>query len=93
MSARAGDWISGREAARILGIDNHHVPRLAGQGLITTRSIPGCKPRYLRSDVKELAARSTKHRKAAAGPGASPTHLDPSDHRPADFDPPETFGV
>jgi hypothetical protein len=49
-------WLSGTEAARRLGCSPRQVPKLAARGLLTVRHLPGCDPRYLLSDVDQLAA-------------------------------------
>jgi hypothetical protein len=52
-------WISAANAARILGTKSYVVPRLAEEGRISVRRMPGCDPRYLLADVERLAREST----------------------------------
>ena len=52
-------WVLGTEAGRIMGVDRRHVTRLAKQGLIAVRRIPGADPRYCRRDVEAVAERFT----------------------------------
>jgi hypothetical protein len=54
-------WIDATAAAKILEIpDRHNVPRIVAEGLITTRSLPHVRARYLRADVERLAKESVK---------------------------------
>lgn len=53
-------WISGADAARLLGCAPRQVPKLASKGFLTVRRLPGCDPRYLRSDVDRLACQATQ---------------------------------
>ena len=61
MSTPSKNWISFGRAAEKLGIDRHAVRRLAQGGLLTTRTIPGTRPRIWEPDVVRLADRSTRH--------------------------------
>lgn len=53
-------WVSGTEAARVLACAPRQVPKLASKGFLTVRRLPGCDPRYLRSDVDRLASQATQ---------------------------------
>jgi hypothetical protein len=71
---RQADWCTAVLAAQMLGgIPSRQIPRLAARGLITVRRVPGCPPRYLRSDVERLAVESTvaATRTAAGDPRAA----------------------
>ncbi len=50
---------SAREAARLLGVDEHVVRKLAARGLIGVKQIPGTRPRYDLADCRRLAEAST----------------------------------
>jgi hypothetical protein len=59
------EWIAAAEVAAILGgIKPKHVPRLAAEGLITSRPLPGVSAIYLRSDVERLAVQSVRPARA-----------------------------
>jgi hypothetical protein len=59
--ANQGDWVSGPEAAAIAGVPStHQVRRLAARGLIAVLAVPGCHPRYSRSDLVKLAEQSVR---------------------------------
>jgi hypothetical protein len=53
------EWASAAEAARVLGIPPKNIRRLASQGFLTARRLPGCDARYLLSDVRRLAESAT----------------------------------
>lgn len=53
------EWMTAKEAARILGVNQKRVPRLAAARLLTVRRIAGSHARYYRPDVEHLARRST----------------------------------
>jgi hypothetical protein len=52
-------WISRVEAAERLGCPANQVPRLAAQGFISTRRLPGCDPKYGLEDIERLCRAST----------------------------------
>jgi len=64
-------WVSGKEAAHVLGCPPKQVPRLADRGLLTVRRLPGCDPRYLLADVEHLAAQATMTRTTEGRGGGS----------------------
>lgn len=67
----ARPWVSGDQAARILGVGHRrHVAALAEAGRISRREIPGARVLYFRPDV-ELVARASI-RPASEGPAAEP---------------------
>lgn len=47
-------WLSGPDAARLLGISARAVRRLAERGQLTALEVPNCHPRYSRDDVEAL---------------------------------------
>jgi hypothetical protein len=51
--------VSAAEAARYLDVTYPSVSRLARQGYITRRKLPGCDPRYLMEAVESLARSAT----------------------------------
>ena len=53
------EWVSAAEAARILGSGPRNASRLAREGFLTERRLPGCDARYLLADVHGLAAMAT----------------------------------
>jgi hypothetical protein len=53
------EWISLREASRLLSVPFVTVRRLIDAGYLSHRSVPFAFPRVLRSDVERLAADST----------------------------------
>ena len=69
-------WVSGNQAARILGVKHRsRVAALAEAGRITRREIPGARVLYFRPDV-ELVARASI-RPASEGPAAEPLEAMP----------------
>lgn len=50
-----GDWGRAGEAARILGVGRRAVSRLARRGMISSRTVPGCKPVYSLADCRAIA--------------------------------------
>jgi hypothetical protein len=53
------EYISATAAARLLACDRSHIPKLAGDGLIGFRRIPGvARVKYNRADVERLRERS-----------------------------------
>lgn len=52
-------FVSGARASRVLGCNVKQVPKLAGEGFITVRRVPGSAPRYLLADVERLARQWT----------------------------------
>ena len=52
-------WLSGKVAAKKLGLNPKTLARLADRRLITCRRIPGLPAKYLESSVDALAGRST----------------------------------
>lgn len=61
-------YVSGVKAARLLGCPLKQVPNLAAKGFLTVRRLPGCDPRYLLSDVQQLASQCT-HPASSTGGG------------------------
>jgi hypothetical protein len=53
-------WIGGGEVCRILGISPHRLAGIARTGTLTRRELPGVNPLYRKSEVEELARRSTR---------------------------------
>jgi hypothetical protein len=49
------EWLHATDAALVLGTDAQHVKRLARDGLISVRRVPGAHPRYSRADVELIA--------------------------------------
>ena len=70
MNSREGhlSWISATAAARLLGCTPPQIPRLARRGLISVRRLPGCDPRYLRTDVEDLAREATTAATSSTNP-------------------------
>jgi excisionase family DNA binding protein len=58
MSDRQARWISLGEAAERLEINRGTLERLVRQGHLTTRTLPGGRPRVLAADVDRLEAES-----------------------------------
>jgi hypothetical protein len=52
------EWVTAKEGSALLGVSRLILTRLADRRLISRRCVPGCKPRYLRSDIERLSARS-----------------------------------
>jgi hypothetical protein len=70
-SASPCRWISAANAARLLGISPRNIPRLADEGYLAVRRLPGCDPRFSLNDAKQLAASSTSA--ATLGPNSAAT--------------------
>lgn len=69
-------WVSGNQAARILGVKHRsRVAALAEAGRITRREIPGARVLYFRPDVVLVARESI--RPASEGPAARPMESTP----------------
>jgi hypothetical protein len=50
------DWLSGSDAARLIGCAEWHVPQLARLGHLSVKQLPGVgRARYLRADCQRLA--------------------------------------
>jgi hypothetical protein len=60
----AGDWLNGRQAAKIIGCSPTAVIRLALLGQIKARLEPGVSPRYDRRDVETVAKARRVRRQA-----------------------------
>ena len=58
-ASNLSEWVSGTQAAALLGCVPKQVPKLAAKGFITVRRLPGCDPRYLLSDIERLANQAT----------------------------------
>lgn len=70
-------WISGNQAARILGVKHRsRVAALAEAGRISRRVIPGARVLYFRPDVEAVARASI--RPASEGPAAEPSEPRPT---------------
>lgn len=54
--AAAQDLISEREAARRLRVSRTTFARIVAAGGVRRHTYPGCKPRYVASDVEALVA-------------------------------------
>jgi hypothetical protein len=54
------EWISRREARRILAIGYTALAGLAASGRVTVREVPGARSKFLRSEIEQLAAGSTR---------------------------------
>lgn len=66
----AAEWVAARTAGQMLGCDHRIVRRLAAEGLIGTRQIPGqTYTRFNADDIRALVAASI--RPATVGPAAS----------------------
>ena len=52
----ADDWLSARDAARLLNVHPRTLTKLGDRRLISRRSVGGLPPRYLRSDCERLLA-------------------------------------
>jgi excisionase family DNA binding protein len=59
-------WMRLGEALAFLGVSPKTLARLADNGKISRRAIPGAHPRFLRADVEALAERCTSHANSAA---------------------------
>jgi hypothetical protein len=56
----ASDWISTREARRILEISRARMAHIIEAGGVTSRRFPGCHPMVLRRDVERLSQDSIR---------------------------------
>jgi hypothetical protein len=56
----AGEYITGRLAQRMLGIDDRRFKRLAEAGHIRRLALPGGPQRYSKPDVERLLQESVK---------------------------------
>jgi len=61
----ASDRVSTEVAAKILGVEAHHIRGFAKRGLLSAIRLPGVRVKYLRSEVEALA-KSSVHREIAA---------------------------
>jgi hypothetical protein len=53
-------WVSATEASRRVCCNPKQVAKLASEGFLTVRRLPGCDPRYLLADVVRLVSESTQ---------------------------------
>lgn len=66
------EWITGRQACRVLGCASHALQRAALLGSVRTKIDPGIPIRYHRADVEKLAgqrAASPRPRRKAESAG------------------------
>ena len=54
-------FITGTEAARILGVHRHAIPPLVTEGVLAVRSLPRTRRRFDRNEVQALAGKMTRH--------------------------------
>lgn len=47
-------WVEATEAARTFGVNRMTIARWADKGLVSVRSLPFCRRRYLLSDLARL---------------------------------------
>ena len=66
MGQQEGKWLTAVQVAEILGVPPTAIPRLVKAGVLTFRKLSGCAARFLRSDVEDLARRSTTRADFAA---------------------------
>lgn len=70
--AKVSEWISLREASRILGVDAKKVSALAKKGVLSVRQVPGSLRKVSRSEVVRLSEQSVKAGTMAGGQPDSP---------------------
>lgn len=70
--AKVSEWISLREASRILGVDAKKVSALAKNGVLSVRQVPGSLRKVSRSEVVRLSEQSVKAGTMAGGQPDSP---------------------
>jgi len=56
----AAEWLDAGAAAELLGVERRHIRRLARDGLLSVRRLPGVRPRYRRDEIERLAAASVR---------------------------------
>jgi hypothetical protein len=71
------EWVSAAAAARLAGTTPEVIRRLAKQGFISVRKLPGCDPRYLMTEVERIVQGMT----------ASASRVWPDQPAPAPSDP------
>jgi hypothetical protein len=53
-STRESVWITPGEAAEMTGLNRKQISRLADEGLVGRRNLPGVRPCYRRADIEAL---------------------------------------
>lgn len=72
------EWESAAAAARLAGTTPEVIRRLAKQGFISVRRLPGCDPRYLMADVERISQQMTTPANRARPATPPPIPSEPS---------------